>query len=100
MRTHYCLNQAIGDALLITEENKKVIFGLSYFFRVGFFLVRHIFSELGLFELHILSEHLSMSCVYDHSGNLVRQIRYQSAKRHFDLSCIPLFLNVASTSVV
>ena len=88
--------------MLITEENKKVIFGLSYFFRVGFFFgaVCFFFSESGQFESHILSEHLSMSCVCDHSGILVGQIRYQSARRHFDLSCIPLFLNVASTSVV
>ena len=73
---------------------------VAFFFPSRVFLVRHIFSESGLFESHILSEHLSMSCVDDHSDNLVRQIRYQSAKRHFDLSCIPLFLNVASTSVV
>ena len=79
MRTQYCL---------ITEENKKVIFGLSYFSE-SFYLVRHIFSESGLFDLH------------DRFGNLVRQFRYiKSAKHHFDLSCIPLFLNVASTRVV
>ena len=78
----------IKDALLITEENKKVIFGLSYFSE-SFYLVRHIFSESGLFDLHA------------HFGNLVRQIRHiKSAKRHFDLSCIPFFLNVASTRVV
>ena len=77
MRTQYLLNQAIRDALLITEENKKVIFGLSYFFTSRVFLVRHIFSESGLFESHILSEHLS--CVYDHSGNLVMQIRHIKA---------------------
>ena len=62
---------------IITEENKKFIFGLSYFFRVGFFSVRHIFSESDLFESHILSKRLS--CVYDHSGNLVRQIRHIKA---------------------
>ena len=78
----------IKDALLITEDNKKVIFGLSYFSE-SFYLVRHIFSESGLFGLH------------DHFGNLLRQISHiKSAKRHFDLSCIPLFLNVASTAVV
>ena len=65
----------IKDALLITEENKKVIFGLSYFSE-SFYVVHHIFSESGLFDLP------------DHFGNLVRQIRYiKSAKRHFDLSC-------------
>ena len=81
------INEAIGDALLITAK-KKDIFGLSYFFRVSF-LVRHIFSEWGLFDLT------------DHFGNLVRQIRHiKRAKRHFDLLCIPLFLNVASISVV
>ena len=74
-------------ALLITAE-KKVTFCLSYFFRVSF-LVRHIFSESGLFDLN------------DHFGNLVRQIRHiKHAKRHFDLSFIPLFSNVASISVV
>ena len=78
----------INDALLLTEENKNVIFGLSYFSE-SFYLVRHIFSESGLFDLH------------DHFGNLVRQIRHiKSAKRHFDLSCTPLFLKVASTRVV
>ena len=81
------LNEAIGDALLITAEKK------SYFWFVVFFpsqiLVRHIFSESGLFDLN------------DHFGNLVRQIRHiKRAKRHFDLLCIPLFLNVASVSVV
>ena len=71
----------IKDALLITEENKKVIFGLSYFSE-SFYLERHIFSESGLFDLH------------DHYGNLERQIRHiKSAKRHFDQSC----LKVAST---
>ena len=70
------------------EENKNVIFGLSYFSE-SFYLVRHIFSKSGLFDLH------------DHFGNLVGQIQHiKSAKGHFDLSCIPLFLNVASTSVV
>ena len=81
------LNEAIGDALLITAE-KKVIFGLSYFFPSQF-LVRHIFSESGLLDLN------------DHFGNLVWQIRHiKRAKGHFDLLCIPLFLNVASISVV
>ena len=78
----------IKDALLITEENKNVIFGLLYFSE-SFYLVCHIFSKSGLFDMH------------DHFGNLVRQIRHiKSVKRHFDLSCIPLFLNFASTSVV
>ena len=78
----------IKDALLFTDENKKVIFGLSFFCE-SFYLVHHIFSESGLFDLH------------DHFGNLLRQIRHiKSAKPHFDLSCIPLFLKVASTRVV
>ena len=73
---------------IINYCRKKVIFGLSYFFRVSF-LVRHIFSESGLFDLN------------DNLGNLLRQIRHiKRAKRHFDLLCIPLFLNVASISVV
>ena len=78
----------IKDALLITDENKNVIFGLSYFSE-SFYLVRHIFSETGLFDLH------------DHFGTLMQQIRHiKSTMHHFDLSCIPLFLNVASASVV
>ena len=66
----------IKDALLITGENRKVIFGLSYFSESSY-LVRHIFSESGLFDL------------YDHFGNLVRQIRHiKSAKRRFDIYVI------------
>ena len=73
---------------LITAKKKKVIFGLSYFFRVSF-LVHHIFSESGLFDLN------------DHFGNLLRQIRHiKRAKGHFALLCILLFLKVASISVV
>ena len=50
--------------------------------------MRHIFSESGLLNLN------------DHFGNLVRQIRHiKRVKRHFDLLCIPLFLNVASITV-
>ena len=78
----------MGDALLITAE-KKVFFLVCRIFSESVFLVRNIFSELGLFDLNY------------HFGNLVRQIRHiKRAKRHFDLLCIPLFLNVASISVV
>ena len=58
------------------------------------FLVRHIFSESGLFDLNIFSE-LGLFDLNDHFDNLMRQIRHiKCAKRHFDLLCIPLSLNL------
>ena len=41
-----------------------------------------------------------LSCIYDHYSNLMRQIHgVKSVMRHFDLSSVPLFLNIAATSV-
>ena len=75
---------------IINYCQKKVIFWFVVFFPSQFFSSYVIyFPQSGLFDLN------------DHFGNLVRQIRHiKRAKRHFDLSCIPLFLNVASISVV
>ena len=73
----------------LLQKTKKLFF-ICRIFSESVSLVRHIFSESGLFDLN------------DHLGNLMRQIRhFKRAMRHFDLSCIiPLFLNVASISVV
>ena len=41
-----------------------------------------------------------LNCNYDHNGNFLRQISvYEKLMHHFDLSSIPLFLNIAATSV-
>ena len=53
---------------------KKKLFLVCRIFSESSFLVRHIFSESGLFDLN------------DRFGNFVRQIQnIKRAKRHFDL---------------
>ena len=60
-------------------------------------------SRTGAHSCHLLARNcVGMEIVSFFPDRInVRQIRHiKSAKRHFDLSCIPLFFNVASTRVV